>query len=127
MPLETTTIEEQEMRKKQSKFKKVHATLSDQKSIIIIGSLILLVIIIGLFYWRHERNKEPETFIPSVEERLESLRKLEETSDPVTATEEERMAQLQKLEKSSKIPANKLPSREERLKQLQALEESSRQ
>lgn len=93
-------------------------------SIVVLGTfLIVLMIGIGIYIWQVRKNT------PSAEGKkdpLTILQELEKNSQPVTATEEERIKTLESLEKSSKPVDNSVTS-EERIKTLEQLQNQSAQ
>lgn len=90
---------------------------------IILGAILVVIVVAGAYTYFHYKglqnslNKQQET-------PLERLKRLEESSAPVTATPQERTAELKTLEKSSKPVTT---SQQDRLTKLQQLEASSKQ
>ncbi|MDE2030639.1 MAG: hypothetical protein KGI58_00010 [Patescibacteria group bacterium] len=105
-PNQTNTIQENSINNNTvtpGKFKKI--------TLIILG---IVVVVSALCYWySHNKNNTPIQ-----DSRLETLKRLAETSAPVTSTPEERMATLNNLQKSSKPVTT---SASDRLSQLQKL------
>jgi hypothetical protein len=94
----------------------VHPMDEKKRHIIILGTIFIVLIGAAMAYWFYRKNQTTDFIDLSPAEQLQTLK---ESSQPVTASESERLKDLEDLSKSSQPVKT---SEQERLDQLDSLQ-----